>query len=211
MDTLEQKSQDKLQEICEVLRKQTLEPASNEADRLIKEAEEKAARIIHQAEEKKKSILDSTQDELDKQKSIFENSLQQAGKQSLELLRQAIEQQLFNEDFSSLIESQASSENIVAEIIKTLLSIADKQGWGKDISAEVGKSVNTEKLSQVLGSEVMGRLKGGSIQVSSIKGGAQLKLHGKKITLDLSDQALKDLLGKFLRKDFRRFLFSENG
>ncbi|SCA58441.1 V-type ATP synthase subunit E [Chlamydiales bacterium SCGC AB-751-O23] len=211
MNTLEEKSQDKLQQICEVLRKQTLEPANEEADRVIKEAEEKAAKIIHQAEEKKKEILDGAQKELDKQKSIFENSLKQAGVQSLESLRQNIEQQFFNDDFSRLVEKQSSEENLIADIIRALLDNVKKQGWTSDISAGVGKEVNVEKLCQLLGSEVLTKLKGNTVNITGIKGGAQLKLHEKRLTLDLSDSALKELLGKFLRKDFRRFLFSENG
>jgi V/A-type H+-transporting ATPase subunit E len=45
--------------------------------------------------------------------------------------------------------------------------------------------------------------------VGSFKGGAQLQWHDRKLTLDMSDDALKELLSTYVRKDFRKMLFGE--
>ena len=55
---------------------------------------------------------------------------------------------------------------------------------------------------------VVQALKERSVVLSDLAGGIQLKLHDKKMTIDLSDEALKELLATYIaRKDFRKLLF----
>lgn len=207
METLEEKSKDKLQKICDVLRQKTIEPAKNEANELIEQAKKKAAQIIHDAEEKSKQVLAHAEQEVGKQKSIYENSLKQAGKQALELLRQNVEQELFRKNLGQIIQKNSNNSEIVAEIIRSLLKAVETHGAGSDLSAFVSSSVDAQALCNLLGQELCSKLKDQNVQLGDIKGGAQLKLNQDNIVLDLSDEAIRELLAKFIRKDFRTFLF----
>jgi V/A-type H+-transporting ATPase subunit E len=56
---------------------------------------------------------------------------------------------------------------------------------------------------------VIEKLREKSVIVGEGIGGVQLKLHDRKFTLDLSTQALKELVSQYIRKDFREILFVE--
>ena len=51
------------------------------------------------------------------------------------------------------------------------------------------------------------RLKGKPLEIGVFGGGAQVKLIGKNLTIDLSDQVIKELIANYIRKDFRKLIF----
>jgi len=55
--------------------------------------------------------------------------------------------------------------------------------------------------------QVLNRLREKSVVLNGFDGGIQVKLHEQKMTLDLTDEALIELLQRYLRKDFRDLLF----
>lgn len=200
---------DKIRKICEVLREETLEPAKEEAQKIIEKATIESERILSQAQEKAQEIIKNGQEELEKKKKIFDTSLEQTFRQSLSALRSEIEENLFNKELSAWLEKTTSDPLIVSSLIQALVKALDKEGTSVDFSAYIPESVPAEKVTQLLGEQMVKKLREKKVVIGEFKGGAQIRMHDKKILLDLSDAALKDLVAGYTRKEFRKILFPE--
>lgn len=203
-----EKGQDKIQKICDKLRREVIDPAKIDAEDIIKEAKAQAEEILAEAERQSEQVLKQARGQIEQEKNVFYSSLKQAAKQTLEVLKQEIEGRFFNEELQSVLEKQLSDPKVIAEIVNGLITAIEKEGIATDLSVVIPKVASTEDVNALLIEGVKKRLKGNSLELGKFVGGAQVKLHGKKMTLDLTDQALKELLSNYLRKDFRNLIFS---
>jgi V/A-type H+-transporting ATPase subunit E len=199
---------DKVKKICEVLKKETIEPALREAEDIVKNAQVDAEKIIEEARAKAQMALQEARKQIEREKNVFQSSLGQACKQSLEQLRQEIEENLFNKELSKLVDKQSSEPGAIAEIITAVIKAIDKDGIEADLSAYVSSSVPASSVNRLLASQIINRLRDKGVLLANIQGGVCVKLHNQNITIDISDAALKDLVSRYIRKDFREMLFA---
>ena len=151
--------------------------------------------------------MQKAKEQLDQEKKVFQTSLAQAARQGIEYLRQDIENKLFNPELDKQIASAASDPKLIAEIIAALVKAVEKHGPSGDLIAYIPKSISPQAVNALLLNEVVKKLKNGKVEIGNFKGGAQLKLVDKRMTIDMSDEALQELLSMFVRKDFRKFIF----
>jgi len=207
MKTLE-KGQEKIKKICAVLRDETLEPAQKEAQEIVEQAQQQAEQIIADAQKAAHKLQSDAKAAIEQEHRVFQSSLQQAANQSLETLRQSIENKFFNEQLSLLIEEQANEPHLIANLISALVKAVEKEGLAVDLTALVAKTVSPQQLNELLSKEVLKHLQGQSVSVGNFNGGVRLKLQNKKVTIDVSEEALKELLATHIvRKDFRKMIF----
>jgi V/A-type H+-transporting ATPase subunit E len=209
MKTLE-KGHEKIQKICKKLKEETLDPAKQEAQELIKKAQAEAEQIIAEAEKKAAGYLEAAKKKVEKERSVFHSSLEQASKQSVEALRQEIEKKLFNEQLSDFIKEGTAKADVVANLIDAIVSALKKDGLASDLSAVVPESVKASDVAEKLGETTFKSLQKDKISLGHFAGGAQIRLHGKNITVDITDSALAELLASYVRKDFRSLLFKQS-
>lgn len=202
-----EKGQDKIQKICDKLRHETLEPAEKEAQLILKEAKKKAESIKAEAEKHAEQLIKQAKGQIEQERNVFHSSLQQAAKQTIEGLRQEIEHKLFNQELQHLLENQMSDPKMVADIINGIIQSVEKEGLTTDLSAIIPKVVSPGDVSALLIEGVRKRLKGKPLEIGGFAGGAQVKLLGKNLTIDLSDQVIKELIANYMRKDFRKLIF----
>lgn len=198
---------DKIKKICEILKNETLQPAKQEAQQILEVAQQEAHNIVRDAEAKAEQILQDSKEKLKKEKELFDKSLRQGCQQGIEALRQDIEQKLFNLELSDWIEKQTVDADIAAKLITALVNAIEKEGVSADFSALIPAALPQDKVNALLVKEILEKLREKSVVVGEFIGGVQLKLHDRKLTLDLSEEALKELLGQYVRKDFRELLF----
>lgn len=210
MKTLE-KGQDKIQKICDKIRHETIEPAKKEAQLIIAEAKKRAEEIIKEGENQAEEILKQARGKVEQERGVFHSALQQAGKQALEYLRQEIELNFFNKELEKVLGTISADPQVIALVINGLVKAIEKEGMGADLMAVIPKSVSPEKINTLLLDEVKKKLAQQPMEIGHFNGGAQVKLVGRKMTLDLTDQALKELLANYMRKDFRQFIFNQGG
>lgn len=201
------KGKEKLDKICKVLREETLEPAKEEARRIVAEAEKEAEQIRKAAEKAAEELIQKARDKGQQERNVIETSLRQAGKQALEALRQDVEGKLFNTELNHLVKEGAKDSQLVAKLIASIVSALEKEGSRADLTALVPASVPAKEVNAFLGDAVVSRLREGGVAVGNFSGGAQVRLNAEKMTIDVSDQALKELLSQYVRKDFRKLLF----
>ena len=198
---------DKIKKICEILKNETLQPAQEEAQKIIEGAQQEARNIQRAAELQAEETVSAAKAKMAKHKELFDHSIRLACGQVLESLRQEIENHLFNTSLSAWLSKQTLDADLAAKLINAIVKAVEKEGTSAELSAIIPSQIPAEKVNALLLKEVLGKLREKSVILGGMNGGVQLKLHDKQLTLDLSDEALKELLGKYIRKDFRDLLF----
>lgn len=199
---------DKVKKICEVLKKETLEPAKREAEEILQGAHAEAERIVAEARQKASNLELEAKKQIERERNIFQSSLNQACKQSLEYLKQQIEDNLFNKELSTLITKHTQDPKVLADLITAVINAIDKAGIDTDLSAYVAASVPARSVNSLLLQDVLQRLKDKGVLLGAMAGGVAIKLHKDNITLDITDAALKELVSQYVRKDFRDMVFA---
>lgn len=206
MKTLDTESE-KINKICEILKRDTLEPAEKKAAAILEEAEKKAEEIVQQAQRDANEIVQNAKKGIAQEQQVFHSSLTQGIKQSLEVLKQEIEN-LFNKKLGHLIDSKLKNPNIVAEIIDALVQGVKTEGVFGSLIASIPHNLSKEEVNHLLLSETVEELKEHPIEIGNFHGGAKLKLVDKNLVLDMSETALKEVLSSFVSPSFRKYFFN---
>ncbi len=199
---------DKVKKICEVLRKETLEPAMQEASEVVDQAKAKGEQIVSEAKAKAAKLLEAADKEIEKRKKVFQASLNQGARQSAEWLKQEIEERLLNHNLYQMISQATSSPEILAKMVEAVVKAVEDEGLETDLSAIIPTAVDPKAVNELLGKEVLKQLKENSVVIGPKKGGIELKLHKENITIDLTDTAILELMTRYVRKDFHKYFFS---
>ncbi|MGR3912360.1 MAG: V-type ATP synthase subunit E [Candidatus Rhabdochlamydia sp.] len=197
----------KIKKICDVLKKETLEPAELKAQALIEEAKREAEEIISQAHQRSEQMQLESQLEMQKQKLAFEASLAQACRQTTESLKEKIETQFFHPQLFALIEAPLKDPNVIAKLIQSVIRGIEKEGIMGNMEAFIPFGAPIDEVNHLLGKRLLEKLKDKTVLHASLKGGIEVKLTDQHMTLDLSDETFHEMIVSYLRKDFRQFLF----
>ncbi len=198
---------DKVKKICDVLKRETLEPAKKEAEAIIQEAHDRSREIIQSAKQESEKMLEESRKEIEKDRNVFQSSLNQACKQSLELLKQEIESQFFHPELAEVLHKPLQDPNVVAELVQAVIQALEKEGIDSDLNAVVPSSVSAEAVNQLLLKNILDKLKENTVELGTIKGGVFVKAEEDNISIDVTESALKELVSDYIRKDFRETLF----
>ncbi|MEM8727205.1 MAG: V-type ATP synthase subunit E [Chlamydiota bacterium] len=199
---------EKVKKICEVLRKETLDPAKKEGDRIIAKARADAEKIIEDAKNEASRIGEESKRRIEEQRNLCQASMNLAAKQSIDTLKQEIEKNLFNPELNRLVADTVKEPKAVAELIQAMIAGIKKEGIEGDLKAIISGSVDVDAVNRELAKGGIEKLKSESIEVGAIEGGAQVKIIDKNLTIDMSDEALKELIAGFVRDDFRSMIFA---
>lgn len=198
---------DKVKKICEALKKETLEPAKQEAEELIASAKRQADEILADAKDQAEKMIEHARLEIERQRGVFQASLAQASRQTLESLKEKIEDKLFKPELKKLITKSVQDPKILAQMITAVVKAIEKEGTEVDLSAYIPSAVPAKEVNQLLAAEIIQRLKEKGVLLSPISGGIEVKMVQDNITIDLSDAALKEIVANYIRKDFRELVF----
>lgn len=206
METLE-KGKEKLSEICDLLRRETLEPAQNEAASIIEAAHVEKDSILLQAKKEAELILQEAREKIEKEKVLFHTSMDVASKQTFSKLKQDIEQKLFNEEIKHLVHEIAHDAQKVAQLVNVIVEVIEREGLNGNLTLGLAKTIRPEELNKYLVKSLLAKIEKNEVPIESVPGGAVVRLEDKQLTFDISDQALKELMGSYLRSSFREVLF----
>lgn len=198
---------DKVKKICEVLKRETLDPAKKEANAIIHQAHEDAAKIVEEAKREARKVHEEAQKKIEEERNVFESSINLACKKSLSTLKQEIEEKLFNPELSRWIEKGTQDPHILAELISAIVKGIEKEGLDANLEALVPATVSPKAVNQALLKGIADKLKENSVKIGEFEGGAEVKIIDQNITIDITDDALKALVAGFVRDDFRSAFF----
>lgn len=200
---------DKIQKICDALRKETLDPAKQEAREIIENAHLQAAEILTEAKKKSEELLVRTQNEIEEKKRVFHASLQLASRQGVEDLKQRIEKELFNKELARLVEEEMAEPKVISEIITSLIRIMEAKGMEEEFVVAIPKKISARMVSSLLAQEVLKKLHHKVASVGDFAGGVEISLKGANVTIDISDKVVRELIGQYIRRDLRNLIFNE--
>jgi V/A-type H+-transporting ATPase subunit E len=206
--TDQERADQRIQAICEKIRYETLDPAKEQAQAILDQAKRERELILQQARQEAESLQKETRALLHEEKQVFQSSLQQACKQTLEHLMQKIEESLFNPALENWIKEQLGDAKAYARLIEVLISAIQKEGTQTNISVVVPKNFSSDAINAQLSQKIRETLKDGSVEVGDLGGGIKIRINGKKMTLDLSQETLREIVSSFIRKDFRKIFFT---
>ncbi|HSW86897.1 MAG TPA: V-type ATP synthase subunit E [Rhabdochlamydiaceae bacterium] len=198
---------DKVKKICEVLKKETLEPAKKEAEDTIAAAQAEAEQILNEAHRKAENLLSEAKAEIEKRDHAFQSSINQAYKQTIESLKQQIEEKLINRELGHLIAQYTQDPKVLAQLVNAVVKALEKEGVDADLSAYIPAAVQAKAVNALLGEQVLSKLKEKSVLLGPMAGGIEVKLRKDNISIDITDAALKELLSNYMRKEFREMFF----
>lgn len=197
----------KVKEICEILRKETLEPAQEEVKRILNAAEKEADEIIKRAKEEVLRIRDENKQFLANEMKAHEGSIQLAIRQGISALRQGIEK-IFSGELDLNIERVMGKEDVIAKAISVILGLLEKEGMDSDLKIMVPKHVDVNAICKHLTGEFQEKVQKLAVPIADIKGGAEIKLKEKKMSIDITDVAVKELLASYVIPELREKIFS---
>lgn len=206
MRTLE-KGHDKIKKISDQLIKEALEPARNEAKALLEEAHAKAAEIVAEGQKQAHKLVAEAKTSIEQERNVFHSALTQASKQSIEALRQSVENTLFNSHLQQSLSAQLVDPQVIAKFINAIVEAIEKEGISGDLAAYIPKSVSVQDVNRFLVDGIIQKLQGKSVKLGDLTGGAEVKVLDKNLTIDISDESLRELMSRYVRKDFRKLLF----
>ncbi len=198
---------DKVKKICDVLRRETLEPAQHEAEKIIEKARQEAKLLVEAGKKEAKKLRDAALRKIDEEKELFQASIHVASKKSIDLLKQEIEDKLFHPALSELVCSSLSDSAVMAKLITAIVEAIEREGIDAELGVCVPKTVSAEEVNQALAARILERLAKKSVELGNMTGGAKVKLKDKHLTIDISDQAVQQLLAYYVREDFRSIIF----
>ena len=186
-----------LQELVDKIKKDGVDAASVEADRIVKEAEEKASSIVAQAKREADALIRSGKEAAEREKKAAEDAIKQAARNLLISFREGIEAQL-----SSIIKAE-TDKALDASVLKAALPDMLKS-WAAE-KGEGGLEVllPADKVSAVqsyLVSELKGKIAGG-VEISTgegIEGGFRIAEKNGSAYYDFSAEAVSDLFASYL-------------
>jgi V/A-type H+/Na+-transporting ATPase subunit E len=198
---------DKIQRICDALRHETLTPAKQEAAELVENAHLQAAQIMREAQEQAQQLLTQADQEVDQKRKAFQSALQLAARQGIEHLKQKIEQQLLFQELSEMVIAQLSDPKWIAELINSFMASLEEKGIEEDLLILIPRTIPSRAINGLLVRQFLDRLEKQTVSVGDFSGGVQIKLRDRKITIDISDSAVKELIASYIRSDFRELVF----
>ena len=166
MKSLEQGKQ-KIQRICDIIKEETLEPAKQEAEKIVAQARERAQAIVEEAEKQAERIHGEVRETIEKERHIFHSSLVQASKQSISLLKQEIEQKLFNQTIRDHIEKHPDEATLAAKLIDAVVKAIEKEGLSADLSVAVSHTLPAKEVNALIGSEILAKLREKSVTLGN--------------------------------------------
>ncbi|MCF7852069.1 MAG: hypothetical protein K9M07_02380 [Simkaniaceae bacterium] len=201
-------SKEKVKKICDVLIRETLEPAHKQAEAVIEEAHKEGEKIIEKARLKAKKMIEEAEASIQERQRVFESSLKVSTQQVLTQLRDRIEHHLFHKELDSQIRRYLSNKETVVKIINTVVEALKKDGVSANIEAILSKKFKAEEICADLLSDVIVALKGQTVQVESALEGVMIKCIDQHFSVDITEKAVKELLTMYAQESLRKILFN---
>lgn len=200
---------ERLAAICQVIRKDTLEPAQQEAEAIKLSAEREATRIRNEAKQQADHLLQELRLKLKEERDAFDASLEQASRQAIGILKQKIEKSLFNPQLDAYLTHEFASEQKTAKLLDVLIDQLQEEGVDGNLEVWIGKHLSKNEIVAHLGKAALEKLPKEGLTIGEQPYGFILKVIDKHLSIEITPESLRELMTNFIRTDFRKFLFNE--
>lgn len=201
--------EERLAAICQALRQETLSPAQQEAEAIILAAKREAEMLLestrHEIEEMKKEA----KKEIDREKALFHSSLKHASLQIVDSLKEELENILFQRGIDFLIKEQMQSTEQLVSLLSALTQMIEKEGLKSAPELWLGKTINKKAFLAALVKHALDTPSEERLSVGSFSSGFKMVIKDQHITIEVTEESLREILSSLLRRDLRKYLFHE--
>lgn len=191
-----------IQDLIASIKKDGIEQAKAESDRILNEAKAKAEDIIRKAEEEKNKLLEDAKHRIDLEKSSAEALIKQAARDVSISLKKEIEAR-----FKSILERGVASDMHTDVLAKCLEGAIKSDLNSSDIFIELSKddfSALSESLSAKFSKEIADGLE---FKISdSVQEGFRIVQKNGEAYIDLSPESCTELLMPYLSDSLKGIL-----
>ncbi|MBU1070765.1 hypothetical protein KKD52_10125 [Myxococcota bacterium] len=206
-------SAESLNEVIEKLKREGIDAAKVDADRIKEKAEADAETTEIEAKAKAKALVNQAEAEAKKIRDQLQVEMERAAKIALAAFKSSVEKALvvpaIDESLATLLTTPAHMEKIIAEMIK---GFAANNLKGADLDV-----ILPESMKDQLGSAFVAKMKlmtaGGAVNVlfdDNIRFGFKIGPGGEGFVFDLTDEGLREIFVKFVSPKFRNLFFGSN-
>lgn len=210
-----------VQELIDKLKNQGVGEGQKQADQILKEAHNKASQIITQAKAEAERLLSETRHTLEVERKSSHEAIKTAFRDTEISLRSKV-RSAFSAHLRRLVSLELEDKEFIKQLVLVIASIQTKE-ISQASQLEIllpSKIFETDAEGTHLSNEgkkrmehlVLGISEGmlrEGIELKSstdVKGGIKVRLTGKDIELDLSDEAISDLLLKYLLPRYKEIV-----
>ena len=204
-----------VKELIDRIRDEGVQSARDEADRILSEAKAQAARIVSDAKAEAATMKKEAQAAMEREQTAAIEALRIAARDTGLELRSAI-MSAFEEHVRRLVTDVTTDGSVLRDMILVLAGrAAEDLIKGKDaailVPSRLADEVSAEleeflQRSTVAFSADVLRKGVELIPSSQVQGGARVRLVGEDLEIDLSDEALSEMMLKLLLPRYRRIL-----
>lgn len=210
-----------VQELIDKLRDQGVNEGQKQAEQILKEAHNKASQILNQAQAEADKLLSETRHTLEVERKSSHEAIKTAFRDTEIALRSKV-REAFSAHLKRLVSLQLEDKDFIKQLVLAVAHVKTDE-IAKASSLEVllpSKIFDTDENGTHLSKDgkkrmqhlvlgiTDGMLREGIELKSStdFKGGIKVRLKGKDIELDLTDEAFTDLLLKYLLPRYREIV-----
>lgn len=199
---------EKVKKICEVLKKETLEPARLQAEEILELARKEADRLIKQAQDKSHQLVKETEERIKKQEEVFKASVNIAFKQVIGKLKSEIETKLFHPALLEVVRHHLSSSATISDSIKVIIDGLAKSGLDADAKIILSKKYSSQQLAEVIAAAGVENWKNKIYSLGDFGSGLQIRLDRMHMIIDLTDGAVEQMLLEFASDNLKKIIFN---
>ncbi|MHA7881389.1 MAG: ATPase [Saccharospirillum sp.] len=210
-----------IEALIEQLREQGVERGQKEAARIIEDAEKEAELLLHQAQEEADALRKQVHRDIARQKQAGEDALKMAARDLLLEVKENLARS-FTDQVERLIEQQMNKDEFMQRLIIELVGrVRDQSGLSTADQMEVllpetavgldelrrnANEYQQGHLSQFVQALTAEVLREGVVFKGHSEQGIRIRLIGQEVEVDLTQQAIAQLLLRHLQPRFRALL-----
>lgn len=199
---------DKVKKICEILKKETLDPAKHQAEELLDHARKEAEKIVAHAHEKASQMIRESEERLKKDESVFTASLNLACKQGIGKLKAEIQSKIFNTALIEKIQKELNQDETIAHCIRAIFDGVSKSGMEADAEIILAKNLSKEVVAKAIAKAGIDQQVIKVISTGEFSSGIQVKIAKENLTIDLSDETVAELITNFASENLKKMIFN---
>lgn len=193
-----------VQEFIDKLKNQGVNEGQRQAEEILKDAHSKASRILTQAEAEADKLLTDARHTIEVERKSSHEAIKASFRDTEIALRSKV-RDAFSAHLRRLVSLQLEDKNFIKELV---LAIAGAKAHEIAGASQVEILLPSEKMEHLVLGITDGMLREGIELKSStdVKGGIKVRLVGKDIELDLTNEAFSDLLLKYLLPRYKEIV-----
>ncbi|MCH9611703.1 MAG: hypothetical protein S4CHLAM102_01730 [Chlamydiia bacterium] len=194
--------------IVDQIRNDTLNPAKEEAQKIVDAAKVKAQEIIDAAKSQAEDVLKRTEEENAKQENVLKVALDLASKQAIARVKQIITEQLFSPELRKEIATPLNNAEMMVRLVDAIVEGNQRGEADRPISLFVSEAIDKEQFAKNLAKNTLDALGNEPVKLADVKAGVEVEFQKEDYSIVISDEQIKQLLAEYIASDLREFVFN---